>query len=106
MIPRACLPSGTGSRVLVEQRVEIVAEALEVDRRCARERRDCGVGGYEAALSQRRQLSDRHSASGDDERFSAVERPHDLAALVAQFSLSDLASHLAERSTCATQDLT
>src|SRR5439155_19660713 len=47
----------------------------------------------ELALPERRQLAYRNTVTGDDERLAAIERPHDLAALVTKLSLGDLSRH-------------
>lgn len=93
MIPRGCARSGTGSRVLVEQSVDVGPEPPEVEGWCACKDGDSSVGWNELALPERYQLADGHPVAGDDERLSAIERTHDLAALVAKLPLGDFPPH-------------
>ena len=95
MTPRLWRGSATRSRLLVEKRIDVVAEPPSVDGGRAVENGDCGLRCHELALSQRRQLSDRHAVASYDERLPAVERAHDLAALVPELALCDLPGHAA-----------
>jgi hypothetical protein len=81
-------------RTLVEDRIDVGSESPTVDDRSAGEEGDGCVGAHEPALSQRRQLADRDAVPGHDERLAAVERAHDLAALVPELSLTDLSRHI------------
>ena len=87
---------------LVHNRVDVNPEALPIEHRRAREERNRRLGPNELPLTERRQLPDRNTVTSDDERLAAVERPHDLAALVAKLSLADLSRHIAYCSTRAT----
>ena len=87
---------------MVEQSVDVRAETLGFDGRCAGEDSDGGFGGDELPLSERGKLADRYAVSRYDERLPPVERAHDLATLIAQLSLCDLPCHLDHCSTCAT----
>src|SRR5579864_7232891 len=91
--------SGTWGRILVDVCVDVCAELFEVDVRGATERRHERVRRHEAPALHRAQLTHRHSASGDDELLTSIERSHDLATLVAKLPLGDRASHGAHCST-------
>ncbi len=93
MIPRAWRCSGTRSRVLVKRRVDVGPEPLELHRRRTGKASDRGFRSNELPLPERHQLAYGHSVAGDDEGLSAIEGSHDLAALVAELPLSDLAWH-------------
>src|SRR5437870_13133366 len=101
-IPRGRRCSRTWGRILVEQSVDVRAETLGFDGRCAGEDSDGGFGGDELPPSERGKLADRYAVSRYDERLPPVERAHDLATLIAQLSLCDLPCHLDHCSTCAT----
>src|SRR5438552_2636314 len=92
-IPRGRRCSRTWGRILVEQSVDVRAETLGFDGRCAGEDSDGGFGGDELPLSERGKLADRYAVSRYDERLPPVERAHDLATLIAQLSLCDLPCH-------------
>src|SRR5919106_2551293 len=91
--------SATRLYVLARGSVEILAEAPVVDPGSGIEHRHGGLGGHEAVPSQRRQLANGYAVAGDDECLTFVELAHDLATLVSQFSLRDLARH---RQDCST----
>jgi hypothetical protein len=78
---------------LVERRVDVGPESLEFDARRAGERSDRSVRWHELALPKRRQLSNGHAVSRHYEGLTTIERPHDLAALVAQLALCDPPRH-------------
>jgi hypothetical protein len=78
---------------LVDDSIDVGSESPAVDDRSAREEGDGCVGADEPTLPERRQLADRDSVTGDDEHLAAVERAHDLAALVPELSLTDLSRH-------------
>jgi len=59
-----------------------VAEPVQVDARSAPEYSDGGVGIHEPVATKRGQLPDGYSMPGDDEGLTAVQSPHDLAAVV------------------------
>jgi len=82
MIPRLGRGSGTRSRFLIEPRIEVGPEPLELDGRSVAEHGGCGFCCNELTLFERHQLSDWDSVARNDEGVSAVERPHDLAAFV------------------------
>ena len=85
--PRSRRASAKGCRILVEHAVHVLPEPGRLDRRRAREGRRRGLGRDEDALAERRQLADGHAVARDHERLTAVERSHDLAALVAELAL-------------------
>jgi hypothetical protein len=89
--------------MLVEDRVDVGSELPTVDDRSAREEGDGCVGAHEPTLPERRQLADRDAVTGDDEHLAAIERTHDLATLVPELSLADLARHITKCSTRATE---
>jgi len=79
--------------MLVENRIDVVPEPRTVEDWSAGEERDGCIGTHEPALPKRRQLADGDSGACDDEGLAAVERPHDLPALVPELSLTDLPRH-------------
>ena len=93
MSPRAWLGSATRTRTLIEDGVDVSSESLPVDRRCARKQSDGDLRANELTLSQRCQLTNGDAIARDDEGLAAVERPHDLAALVPKLPLGDLSRH-------------
>jgi prevent-host-death family protein len=80
--------------MLVEERIDVGSEPRTVQDWSAREKLDGCLGADEPTLSKRRQLADRNAVAGDDERLAAIERAHDLAALVPKLSLADLPRHI------------
>jgi hypothetical protein len=88
--------------MLVDDRIDVGSESPTVDDRGAREEGDGCVGTHEPTLPDRRQLADRDAVTGNDERLAAVERAHDLAAVVPELSLTDLSRHITKCSTRAT----
>src|SRR3990172_8729304 len=100
--PRGWRASGTGGRVLVDHRVDILAEPFASDGRSAREQGDRGPSIDEPAPPQGAELADGDPVAGHDEGLTTIEGTHDLAALVAELSLRDLATHPGECSTSAT----
>jgi hypothetical protein len=80
--------------LLVEDGVDVGSEALAVDNWCGCEQRGGCLCPDEPTLAKRRQLTDGDAVACDDERFSTVERPHNLAALVPKFPLRDLSRHV------------
>ena len=87
MIPRGRRRSTPRRGILVDHRIHIVTEMLELDLRSAGEGCDRGVRGDEPARSQWLQLADGNTVARDDEGFPAIQRTHDVAAAFAQFSL-------------------
>jgi hypothetical protein len=81
-------------RTLVEDRIDVGSESPTVDDRSAGEEGDGCVGAHEPTLPKGRQLPDWNAVTGDDEHLAAVERAHDLAALVPELSLTDLSRHI------------
>src|SRR2546423_14422623 len=86
---------GTRSRILRRDAVEIIAEPLGVNARSAPEQGDSGFGTNKAMTTQRRQFSNGTTVARNHEGLAFVKLPHDLAALVAEFSLGDLPTHSA-----------
>jgi len=91
IIPRSC----TRLRILIDGGVEIAAEAATSDSRGSGEHGGNALGGYEPSALDRNELAYRDAVSCDDERLPAVERAHDLSALVPELPLGDLARHAA-----------
>src|SRR5262249_3358870 len=73
--------------------IEIATEALVVNVRRALEDCDNRVRTDKAVPSQWCELADGHAVTGHDERLAFIEAPHDLPAVVAELSLSDLPCH-------------
>lgn len=93
MIPRAWRGSATRRGALIEPGVDVIAEPLKLDGRRAAEACSRGFCRDELTLTERRQLTNGDAVPGDDECFAAVERSHDLAALVSELPLRDLSRH-------------
>jgi len=85
--------SGTRAGILGCDAVEVGAKPGQVDARSTPEQSDDGVGMHESVAPKRRQLADGYAMSGDDERLSSVQSPHDLAAVVPELALGDISSH-------------
>ena len=83
--PRGC--SATRGGVLIEALVDVDSELVSVDRRGVGERCQSGISGDEPAATHWSQLADGYAVAGDAEGLAGIERAHDLAAVVAQFSL-------------------
>src|SRR5438477_328713 len=81
--------SATGSRVLIDERVEVAAETPAVDSGRGGEGRHHLRGRNEFSPRSRSKLTDRHAVARHDEGFAGIQRPHDSAAAVAQLSLRD-----------------
>jgi hypothetical protein len=80
--------------LLVQNRIDIVSEPRAIEEWGPCEECDGCIGTHEPALPKRRQLPDGDTVAGDDERLPAIERPHDLSALVPKLSLADLSCHV------------
>lgn len=91
MTPRGRRRSGTRRRILIEDRVELLAQTFEPW--SSGEGGHGGIGGDEAAPLERRELADWDAVSGHDEGFAAVQGTHDLATAVAELALGDLTTH-------------
>jgi hypothetical protein len=97
--------SATGRRALVGDGVQIGPELAVIDGRGGAEQRHRSLGSYEPVAPQRGQLADRHAVAGHDERLPSVKPAHDLAAVIAEFSLGDLFSHVVSVARRATEAL-
>jgi hypothetical protein len=53
---------------------------------------DRRYNGHEAVSTKWGEFSDRRSVSSDDEGFAVVKLTHDLAAVIAEFALSDFSN--------------
>src|SRR5918997_5111944 len=91
--PRGGCCSGTRTRVLVEHCVDVAAEPVVVDARSAAEGGGRRVPAHELLRPQRHELADGGAVASHDEGLTAVQRPHYLAAFVAQLALGDPPSH-------------
>jgi len=96
MSPRVgrVLVSATWARVSRDHSVEVVAELVQIDGGGVAEQRHCSVGANEAVSAEGGQLAHRNAIAGHDERLALVELPHDLPAVVPQFPLGDLPTHV------------
>jgi len=92
-IPRGDRELRTRSGVLVQVPIDIAAEPLWCDGRRTPEGRYRRLGRHELSL-ERLKLANRDAITCDYEGLASIEGAHDLAALVPQLSLSDLACHL------------
>ena len=84
---------GPRSWVLIYKPIDVGSELLVVDMTNAGKRGDGDLGRHKPAAANRPQLTDRRAIASHDERFASVELSHDLAAVVAQLSLTDLTRH-------------
>src|SRR5581483_7016213 len=101
-IPRGWRGSGTGRRILIENRVEIAPQVIEPWR--TDKRRNRCISGNEAASPERRELPHRNPVARDDEGLPAVQGAHDLSAVVTKLSLGDFPAHMGYCSTRATSE--
>ncbi len=92
MSPRSERASRTRLDVLVHVAIDIPAKAPWVDPWCTLERGHKNLGCDEL-LSDWLKLTDGNSIPRHDEALAAIERPHDLAALVSQLTLRDTSCH-------------
>ena len=83
--------------------VQVGAKAVEVNPGCAPESRHRRRRADEPIAPQGGKLPNRNPVARHDEGLAAVKLPHDLSAVVAQFTLSDLSSHKPNVARRATQ---
>lgn len=83
--------------------VQVGAKAVEVNPGCAPESRHRRRRTDEPIAPQGGKLPNRNPVARHDEGLAAVKLPHDLSAVVAQFTLSDLSSHKPKVARRATQ---
>src|SRR6185295_16722002 len=88
-------------RVLIDVTVDVGSKLLVVDARCAFEGSDELLGRNELATLVGTELTDRLAVARHDEVLAGVQRPHHLAAVVAQLSLGQFPRHPPQRSTRA-----
>ena len=91
-------------RTLVENCVHVGAKPCRIEGRSAREEGERLLDSDKATLADRRQLADRNTVTGGDERLTVVDGEQDRAAVVSQLALSDSGSS-AHRSTRATREI-
>lgn len=84
---RACLLGGDP--------VKVLAKLSQIDRGGVAEHGHGGIRADEAVPAKWRQFPHRDAIAGHDERLAVVELPHNLAAIVAEFTLRDLSGHTA-----------
>jgi hypothetical protein len=73
--------------------IQVRSELAELHPRSASKRRDGRFGAYESMTTQRGKLADRDSIPGHDEGLTFVKLTHNLAAVIAKLTLSDLSGH-------------
>ena len=97
------MSSATGCRGLVDVAVEIGAESVTIDVSSAG--KDLGdlLARSEPSPSDRDELTDGHAAPRHNEALARIQATHDLAAVVAKFTLRDRPTHDEQRSTGATR---
>ena len=83
--------------------VQVGAKAVEVNPGCAPESRHRRRRADEPIAPQGGKLPNRNPVARHDEGLAAVKLPHDLSAVVAQFTLGDLSSHKPKVARRATQ---
>ena len=83
----------TRDGVLVSAIAQVATQSVEVNRWRAVERRNRCLSADKAVAAQRRQLSDRDTASGDDKTLTLVKSAHYFATVVAQLALGDFGNH-------------
>ncbi len=76
--------------VQFDKSIDIDSEASAVDAGRALERSQRRLRRHVPSTMKREQLTHRGAVASDDKRFPSVELAHDLTAVVAQLSLSDL----------------
>ena len=91
--PRGRRESATRSRILIDDRVEVLSESPGRYSRRSAESGQHGLSRDEHALSQRDQLTDGHAVARHDECFPFIQGTHDAPAVIAQLSLCDAAIH-------------
>lgn len=94
MSPRgARATSGTGFYLLACGAIEVRSQPLELHARRALERRQRRLVAYEPVPTKWGKLPNRNPISGHNEGFALVKLPHNLATVIAEFTLRDLSSH-------------
>ena len=73
--------------------IEVRSEPVKLHARSGSERGNYRLGAYESMPTQRGKLTDRNPIPRDDKGFALVKLAHDLAAVIAKLSLSDLSCH-------------
>ena len=87
--------SATRRDLLAGGPVEVRSEPVELHARSVSERGDSRLGAHESMSTQRGQLADRDSIPGHDEGLALVKLAHNLAAVIAKLTLSNLFGHTA-----------
>src|SRR2546430_8291051 len=94
IIPRVRRGSGTRSRILIYQFVNILSEPGRIDSRCAGERGHQHPGWHCRTAADGHELPDGHTIARDDVGLAAVEAAHDFAAVIPKRPLGDHLRHL------------
>src|SRR5438309_4085511 len=92
-IPRARRGSGTRSRILIDQFVNIASEPGWIDSRGPGERFQQHPSRHRFTAPDGHELPDGHAVARDDVRLASVETAHDFAALIPKRPLGDDLSH-------------
>ena len=85
--------SATRRDLLAGGPIEVGSQPVEVHARRAPERRHSRPRSDESMPTQWGKLADRNPVPGDNEGFALVKLAHNLAAVIAQLTLGDLAGH-------------
>src|ERR1044071_3612701 len=99
--PRCSVNPVARRRVLIDVTVDVDSKLLVVDTRGVLEGSDELLRRHELASPVRAELTDRLAVPRHDEVLPRVQRPHHLAAVVAQLSLGQFPRHPRHRSTRA-----
>ncbi len=72
---------------MLDQAVEVLAQAGVIDRGCAGEGGQDSVAIDDLTRARRAQLTNRHTVAGHSEALASVECAHDVATLVPELAL-------------------
>jgi hypothetical protein len=103
-IPRARRGSGTWSRILVDQFVNIASELGPIDWRGAGKRGQQHSGWHRLSAPDGHELADGHAIPRDDVGLASIKTAHDFSAFIPKRPLGDHFRHFIECSTGATGD--
>ena len=85
--------SATRRDLLAGGPIEVGSQPVELHARSAPERRHSRRGADESMPTQWGKLADRDPIPGHNEGFALVKLAHNLAAVIAEFTLGDLSGH-------------
>ncbi len=94
-IPRARRGSGTRSRILIDQFVNILPESNRIDARGASQGSQKHLSQHRLTAPDGHEFADWHAIARNDVGLAAVEPAHDFAALIPKRPLCDDPGHLA-----------